>query len=244
MKDLVVDIGNSRVKWALAEHGRVIGSGRAVTHDGLELLFAEWSRLTAPPRCVRLVNVTHTPVGQAITDWVDATWRATVQATATPAAGGGITIAYPDPAQLGTDRWLAMVGARVAGDLPACVIDCGSAITLDVVDREGHHQGGLILPGLTAQQAGIAKIAPALPPVELGPATPLLTQSTAEALASGYLHGTASAIQGLARRCSVESAEPLTPVLTGGDAPLIARYLDMDARLRPDLVLEGLAALP
>jgi len=63
-------------------------------------------------------------------------------------------------------------------------------------------------------------------------------------LASGYLHGTASAIQGLARRCSVESAEPLTPVLTGGDAPLIARYLDMDARLRPDLELEGLAALP
>jgi len=244
MSDLVVDIGNSRIKWALAASGRVIGSGRAVAHDNLELLFAEWSRLSAPPQRVRLANVTQAPVAQAITDWVVATWQAPVETTATPAMGGGITIAYPDPTQLGTDRWLAMVGARAAGYLPACIVDCGSAITLDVVDGQGHHQGGLILPGLAAQQAGIAQVAPALPPVELGAGTPLLTHNTADALASGYLHGTAAAVQGLIRRCLAESSEPLTPVLTGGDAQLMARYLDMDVRLRPDVILEGLATLP
>jgi type III pantothenate kinase len=69
-------------------------------------------------------------------------------------------------------------------------------------------------------------------------------ESWLNALASGYLHGTAAAIQGLIRRCLAESAESLTPVLTGSYAPLIARYVGMDVRLRPDLTLEGLATLP
>ncbi|MDR9488698.1 hypothetical protein, partial [Salibacter sp.] len=66
---------------------------------------------------------------------------------------------------------------------------------------------------------------------------------TPDALASGYLHGTAMALQGLLQRCAANAPEALTAVLTGGDAILISRYLDRSVTLRPDLVLEGIAAL-
>jgi len=244
MNDLVVDVGNSRVKWALAANGRVIGSGRAVAHDDVELLFAEWSRLSAPPQRVCGVSGPASAGTQAaIAQWTTTHWDLAPHWLETPATGGGVQVAYPTPAQLGTDRWLAMVGAKAAGKAPACIIDCGSAITLDVLDAHGQHQGGLILPGLAAQQAGLTGLAPGLPRVDWPNSTPFLANNTPDALASGYLHGTAMALQGLLQRCAANAPEALTAVLTGGDATLISRYLDRSVTLRPDLVLEGIAAL-
>ena len=243
MSELLIDVGNSRTKWILAEGGHVRGAARAVGHDNLTGLFDEWLGLRAPPQRVRGVRVGGDEAVAAIDQWIGNHWGATVQWLQTQAIGGGIRVTYDDPAQLGADRWLAMVGARAANYLPACVVDCGTAITLDVVDSQGRHQGGLILPGLAAQQTGLASVAPSLPTVALAAKTPFLTTNTRDALASGHLHGTAMALQGLIRRCMAESAERLTPLLTGGDATLLARYLDMDVRLRPDLVLEGLAAV-
>ena len=243
MSTLLVDIGNSRIKWALARGGRVIGAARAVAHEQLDLLFTEWARLPHRPTEVRLVNVQPGAVGAQLSDWLQANWQQAPDIVATPAVGGGITVAYPQPARLGADRWLAMVGARAAGYLPACIVDCGSAITVDVINGDGTHRGGMILAGLGAQQAGLSAVAPALPAVELAPGAPFLASNTPDALASGHLHATALGLQAVLRRCFAESAERLTPVFTGGDAPLIARYLELDVRLRPDLVLEGLAAL-
>ncbi|MEX0431662.1 type III pantothenate kinase [Spiribacter insolitus] len=244
MTDLLIDVGNSRTKWILAEDGHVRGAARAVGHDDLVPLYDEWAALRAAPQRVRGVSVGGGEAVAAIDQWITDHWGLAPQWLQTPALGGGIRVAYADPGQLGTDRWLAMVGARAADYLPACIVDCGSAITLDVVDSQGRHQGGLILPGLSAQQAGLASVAPRLPTVDLATKTPFLTNNTHDALASGYLHGTAMALQGLIRRAMAASTERLTPLFTGGDATLIARYLDMDVRLRPDLVLEGLASIP
>lgn len=243
MSTLLVDIGNSRIKWALARDGRVIGAARAVAHEQLDLLFTEWARLSERPVQVRLVNVPPGPISAQVTDWLLTNWQQAPDTVATPAVGGGIAVAYPQPARLGADRWLAMVGARAAGYLPACIVDCGSAITVDVVNGDGTHRGGMILAGLAAQQVGLSAVAPALPVAELAPGAPFLANNTPDALASGHLHATALGLQAVLRRCFAESTERLTPVFTGGDAPLIARYLELDVRLRPDLVLEGLAAL-
>jgi type III pantothenate kinase len=244
MTDLLIDVGNSRTNWTLAEDGHVPGAARAVGNGDIMALYDEWAGLRVPPQRIRGVAVGGAGTVDAIDEWIADRWGLAPQWVQTPAIGGGIRIAYSDPAQLGTDRWLAMVGARAADCLPACIVDCGSAITLDVVDSQGRHQGGLILPGLAAQQAGLASVAPRLPTVGLPTKAPFLTDNTRDALASGHLHGTAMALQGLIRRAIVESPERLTPLFTGGDATLLARYLDMDVRLRPDLVLEGLASIP
>lgn len=244
MIDLLIDVGNSRSKWILAEDTQVCGAARAVGNDNLAPLFDEWAELRAAPQRVRGVSVGGGEAVEAINHWIADHWGLTPQWLQTPALGGGIRVAYDDPAQLGTDRWLAMVGARAGNYLPACIVDCGTAITLDVVDSQGRHQGGLILPGLAAQQAGLVHVAPRLPTVELATKRRLLTNNTHDALGSGRLHGTAMALQGLIRRSIAESSERLIPLFTGGDATLLTRYLDMDVRLRPDLVLEGLASIP
>ncbi|KAF0284533.1 hypothetical protein BA898_09465 [Spiribacter roseus] len=242
--ELLIDIGNSRVKWARAHEGQIVGGARAASHDSLEHVFSEWRALAAPPERVRLVNVSDASVAGQLSDWMTSHWAIRPETVHTPAMGGGVRVAYARPAELGTDRWLAMVGAKAAGYAPACVVDCGTAITVDVVAADGTHQGGLIVAGLAAQQEGLAQLAPALPRVKWSTRAPFLTADTEDALISGYLHGTALAIQGIVRRCMKNDAARLTPVLTGGDAPLLARYLDMDVCLRPDLVLEGLAQLP
>lgn len=244
MTDLLIDIGNSRIKWALAANGTLVGAARAATHDSLERLFAEWRQLAERPARVRVVNVARASVVNRITAWLQVHWERAPAFIQTPAAGDAIHSAYTHPTELGTDRWLAMLGAKAAGYLPVCVVDCGTAITVDVVTGDARHQGGLILSGLPAQKAGLARLAPQLPSIDLPTRPPFLATNTADALASGHIFGTAAAVQGVIRRCLAGSSERLTPVLTGGDAPIIARYLDLDARLRPDLVLEGLASLP
>jgi len=242
--ELLIDVGNTRIKWARSRNGQIIGSARATPADNVDALFDEWRGLQTPPDTARVVSVAAATVARGLSDWLNAEWGIDPDRVETPAIGGGIRVAYPQPSQLGTDRWLAMVGARAAGYLPACVVDCGTAITVDEVGADGIHQGGVIMAGLGAQRAGLAQVAPGLPSVEWSTRAPHLATDTEQALVSGHLHGTALAIQGVVRRCMLGSDARLTPVLTGGDAPLIARYLDMDVCLRPDLVLEGLAQLP
>ena len=243
MTALVIDIGNTRVKWALADRNGLSQPSGAVGHEDVERLFAAWQSLPEAPDQLRLVSVIDRPLVSQIEDWAAQQWGVKTERVQTPAEGGGIRIAYPEPGQLGTDRWLAMVAAHAQGLLPACIIDCGSAITLDVVDEAGLHRGGMILPGLAAQQAGLSQIAPALPEADLNQPAPLLARNTADAVAAGLLQGTAAAIEGLCARFTAETGLDLPTLLTGGDAALLARYLDLDCCLHPELVLEGLLAL-
>jgi type III pantothenate kinase len=243
MTALVMDIGNSRVKWALADGNRLRLPSEAIGHEDIERLFAAWQALPAAPGQVRLVSVIDRPLVSEIEDWVAQHWGINIQRVRTPAEGGGIRIAYPEPGQLGTDRWLAMVAAREKSLLPACIIDCGSAITLDMVDEAGLHRGGMILPGVAAQQAGLSQIAPALPQANPNQPAPLLACNTAHAVAAGLLQGTAAAIEGLHARFAAETGLDLPMLLTGGDAAHIEPYLQRQATVLPDLVLAGLASL-
>lgn len=243
MTRLVIDIGNSRIKWALADGGVLTASSQGFPHEDVEPVVSAWAALPEPPDEVYWAGVIDHPVVGHLIAWIDHYWQVPVTRVRTPAEGGGIRIAYPDPTQLGTDRWLAMVGAGAYGLLPACIVDCGSAITLDAVDAKGQHHGGLILPGLAAQQAGLAAVAPALPAADLEPAAPLLATNTEDAVAAGQLQGSAAAIEQLATRLASATGQVLPLVLTGGDAKRIHRYLRAPAALKPDLVLAGLASV-
>ena len=243
MSTLVIDIGNSRVKWALADRNTLITAAVAVTHNDVDQLFASWQALSPVPTDIRLVSVIERAVVAEISVWAEQNWGLPINRVRTPAEGGGIQIAYPDPDQLGTDRWLAMVGTRAKGLLPACIVDCGSAMTMDVVDDSGRHHGGMILPGLAAQQGGLAQIAPALPAADLQQPAPLLARNTADAVAAGQLQGTAAAIEGLLARFATDTGLDLPLILTGGDAERIQDYLQLPAPLLPELVLHGLAVL-
>lgn len=243
MKRLLIDIGNSRVKWVVAEGQQFQASTQAASLDAPETLFAAWENFTQePPHQVRMVSVIDQPIVRLIEQWIKTHWGLNAERVRTPDSGQRIRIAYENAAQLGTDRWLAMIGAQCRGLLPACVVDCGSAITIDAVDQDGRHYGGLILPGLAAQQAGMARIAPALPLPDFSHTAPLLAKTPADAVLSGYLNGTVAALNGLVARIREETGLCLGTVLTGGDAIDLSHYFCEQPLVLPDLVLEGLAA--
>ena len=139
MTELLLDIGNSRIKWALATNGELMGCAQALAHSDYPILLADWAALEHAPRAVRCVSVAADSTLEAIYAWIAEHWGIALDRVRTPAATSqaGLTLAYPQPEQLGADRWLAMRGAQHRGQLPAIIIDAVSAITADQVDGEG-----------------------------------------------------------------------------------------------------------
>ena len=151
-----------------------------------------------------------------------------------------LTIAYREPERLGPDRW---VGAYAAWKLygPAVVVDCGSAVTVDFVDREGVFRGGLIAPGAQAMARGLAAQAPGLPVADLEVAPEIPALSPEAAVSVGVQLGFRAMVDGLAvlLRESLGSAGA-TLVLTGGGAPAYLAGSGLEYRHHGDLIHQGL----
>ena len=145
---LVVDIGNSRIKWAYATGQGLVDPGE-IPHEGLAATALQAFDQGAPADVERIlaVNVAGEAIGSAFTMHAERRWGLTPQFAATAREAHGVRCGYADPSRLGADRWVALIAAyRLAGGA-ACVIDAGTAVTLDAVDVRGRHLGGLILAG-------------------------------------------------------------------------------------------------
>ncbi|SEQ00795.1 type III pantothenate kinase [Ectothiorhodospira magna] len=155
----------------------------------------------------------------------------------------GICSDYLEPARLGVDRYAAMVGARALGYDAAVIVDCGTAVTLDLLMPEGRHHGGLILPGLGLMRRSLGQ-APGVAGAIGGRDDQVAALCTADAVASGTLQGLAAAITHLGQRLLAQATtSPVPPVklLTGGDATCLYPLLDHHWVMEPHLVFRGLA---
>jgi type III pantothenate kinase len=240
---LLVDIGNSRVKWARCEAGE-LGTQRAAA-------YADWSTAQwrtelfggQPIRRVLAASV----AGDACLAKLDAATRdATgrgVERITTQRAAAGVVNGYADPRLLGVDRWLAVIGAyrRVAG---ACVVaDIGTAATIDVVAGDGRHCGGYIVPG---PQLMVASLLDGTRDLASFRATspPGLGADFADNTRDAIERGCRVALAAWVERC-LGDAERLVGVrprllLTGGALPELLPYLAVEGEAVPDLVLRGL----
>jgi len=237
--NLLVDIGNSRLKWATSGPGG-LASGSALANATLteENLTEVWQGMPPPERlaiaCVsarRLAGVTRRVAGSL--------WPGiTIIEAKSEAEAFGVRNAYREPEKLGVDRWLALLAARRHYALPACIVDCGTAITVDLLDAHGLHLGGMICPGLelmkTSLSAGTEALGYEASAFAVGPAN-----HTGAAIYSGVL----SAAAGLIEHVFSAQPEPCQLLLTGGDAQLIAGQLGCACRTDADLVLRGLSLL-
>jgi len=232
---LLIDLGNTRLKWAWWRDGR-LQDGGALLHRGRDLgaeLAQAWHGLPQP-RAVHVASVAQPALRDQLTSVVTARWSCPIHLAVSQVEQAGVHNGYHDPAQLGVDRWLAMIGAwrRVQGAV--CVVDCGSALTLDILDHQGRHQGGVIAPGLRLMGDALTR-GTALPALA-GAVTATLGRDTQTAMAAGTLQ----ALQGLVGRCRRQAPADARLLLTGGDAGVIAAGIDGPHELIPDLVLEGL----
>jgi type III pantothenate kinase len=253
LSTLLIDIGNTRLKWALA-HGERIGPMRAVEHHQ-HARFERWLAQRRRIDAVEAVSV----AGAAAERRLQAALRRNTLPTArfarSTAQAAGVTNSYAEPWRLGADRWMAAIGAwhQAGGRRAVCCISVGTALTVDVVDARGQHRGGLIAPApelmiraLLDQTQGIAVRAQRGQRAKTPRPTPPLA-SLANTTHDAILQGSLLAAAALADRCVSEVSKGLpTPpkvFLTGGAATALAPLLRCRFELRPDLVLRGLHTL-
>ena len=153
----------------------------------------------------------------------------------------GVGIDYPQPRTIGADRLANAVAVKALFGAPALVVDFGTAVTFDVVNRAGNYVGGIIAPGLSAMTDYLHEKTALLPQIKIREPRRIIGKNTEEAMLSGAVHGYRGLIRGLITGLKAElQADQLPVVATGGYAALIARKLPEITAVRPNLTLEGL----
>jgi len=247
---LLVDLGNTRLRWAPADEAGRLGRVAAVVHAGRpldEILDGAWSALEPPGR-VLVCSVLGPPETGLLCGWVRRRWGTDPEVVRAVAEGWGVRNAYIEPAQLGADRWAALVAARAScPDRPVCVVDCGTAVTVDAMDAEGRHLGGLIAPGLGLMRRALAGGTAGVGEADAAGGRPegvdLLARSTRDAVSAGTLCALVALVERVGSELAAELGEGTARILTGGDAAQLVPLLAPSWRHEPALVLRGLARM-
>lgn len=251
---IAIDAGNSRVKWALFEHDEMRECGvfeypvdYANTAVCLDIPLSDED--------VVVSSVVSNRQEQALIDWIIKSGCRAVYRAMSQAQQKGVINGYKKPETLGVDRWLALLAAY---HLPqrkgraCCVVDCGTAATLDLLEPDGRHAGGVIMPGyrlmLESLTGGTAMAQDVMAVMQADRTSENVADNTASAIRKGSMsllcHGLygqiVEAVEGIENECLV--------VLTGGDADMIAprlrRLLADESRIElvvePALVLKGI----
>ena len=241
---LLVDSGNSRIKWVEAEvKSKVAHCGDVTSSDmdaGETRLLEQW-RCLKPPMAVWLSNSAGTARQQQLEQWVMLLWGQKPHCVSTMDRYQGLVNGYDQPQQLGVDRWLGLLALYLRGLQPFILIDCGTATTLDRVDQNGVHQGGVILPAIDSNFETLMARAPHLQ-VELNkkPST-LLGHTTAEGL-RGCEKGVVNYLEQLIKQLQ-DQYGVCQIILTGGSAErLVAGGVRYDLQIQA-LIFEGVLAV-
>jgi type III pantothenate kinase len=234
------DVGNTRIKlWYCEQDGSVVAEA-SISHEGQfsEALTRLPEVFNAKPIEILGASVLSPEQNTSFTQACDEKWSLLPRFAHTQREQFGLVNAYGDAYErLGVDRWLVMLGCTQKGAKTGgavCVVDCGTAITADILSSDGVHEGGYIVPGLTMMRESVVKhtarvkYAP-LRSIDLSPG-----KNTAEAVE----HGAMLAVVGLVERLA--SSHDAEVVLTGGDATELSLVLQCRHRVEPYLLLMGL----
>lgn len=241
MSTLLVDVGNTRWKLALAEVDgpRVIAQGG---HDEYARFDLEVMRLGETAKQALFASVAVSAVTQRLQSCLER-YVTDVRRVLSTDAFPGLEVAYRDPGQLGVDRVLAMFAVRASWSGPFCVIDAGTAVTIDFVDAQGQHLGGFILPGRTLARDCLLR-GTAIPVEQSTDETALLGRDTAGAISLGGRY----AVAGVVRH--VSTLPPLAAFVErgrtfvgGGDAAAFEKLLPEPVQRIEQPVLRGLFEL-
>jgi type III pantothenate kinase len=239
---LLIDIGNSRIKCAWSDAERVRDARDARRRPAR--LAGSLERMTVgyPPfERIVAVNVAGSATREAVNRWA-ASRAVTVRWVTACARGFGVMNGYAKPHRLGADRWAALIGARRRTTGAAWVVDCGTAITIDLLAADGRHRGGMIGPGLGVMRAGLSRAAAGIGEATDG-AAGHLADDTEAAVASGTLLAAAAFVDRAVQNMPCQEHSSLTCLITGGDAERIKPLLKHEYEHVPHLVLEGLATI-
>ena len=245
MKALLLDVGNTRLKWGIGENGEIHKTGHIaqakIKEQGISVLT---TRLPRRVDAVMASNVAGPTFATRLAGVIGAHCGRDVHFASSKESELGLSNAYTQPRTMGVDRWVAMIGAWTELESACVVVDAGTAVTIDAIDDDGRHLGGQILPGIDLMAKALAKDTSDIPQVKTPKAGAFegldqFATSTAAAVGSGALAAVTGAVE-RAIKTLRSNAYEATVVLTGGDASRILQALDESPLHRPNLVLQGL----
>lgn len=249
MTFLAIDIGNTRLKWALyaapAPDAPVLAHGAEFLEQIDTLAEGPWASLASPRRMLGC-TVAGDAVRRRAEAQMDEVWDLPAHWVYATAAEAGMTNGYDQPARLGADRWVAMVGARhrllACGPArPMVVVMIGTAVTVEAVDATGRFIGGFILPGhgimLRALEQGTAGLH-----VPTGDVREFPT-NTSDGLTSGGTYAIAGAVERMVQHVRSHcGAEPVC-YMTGGAGWKMAPHMSVRFELVESLIFDGLLVI-
>jgi type III pantothenate kinase len=235
---LTVDSGNTRIKWELYDGNNRLKQG-VVAQGSKALLEREWEVLEEPS-CIMVSNVAE---AQARSDLCElfARWKTQPEWIQAVAYQCGVRNYYAEPAQLGSDRWAALIGAWESERQGCLVVDAGTAMTVDALTDTGEFLGGIITPGIDLMQKILMTDIVSLKSGE-GKFCDY-PDSTADAIRSGAVHATAGAIERMVVMLAGTLGRVPDVILTGGSAQQLLLQLNVKAKVVDNLVLQGLLAI-
>jgi len=246
VKALLLDVGNSRIKWGVLDDGEIRRTGHIsqdrIRDNGLQVLT---TRLPRRVEEVLVSNVAGTSYATRLSGVVGMHCDCDVRFARAERRGWGVRNSYTQPRRMGVDRWVAMVAAWAEIQDSCLVVDVGTAVTLDAIDDSGTHLGGQIIPGVAAMATALSAATSDIPavrplPARKGSEMQMFARNTAAAVREGAHNAVAGAVDRAVQTLCISGYEPTT-VLTGGDASRILEALNLAPMHRPHLVLEGLA---
>ena len=245
---MAIDVGNTRLKWALYEAPR---PGASLLAQGAEFLDhidrlsdTAWARLPTPSHMLGCV-VAGDAVKRRVEEQMEL-WDVAPQWVVSSAQEAGLINGYDHPTRLGCDRWVAMIGARhhmlAQGPArPLVVVMVGTAVTVEAIDAQGRFLGGLILPGhgimLRALESGTAGLHVPTGEVRLFPT------NTSDALTSGGTYAIAGAVERMVQHVMAHCGAEPACIMTGGAGWKMAPSMTRPFELADNLIFDGLLTI-
>ena len=241
---ILVDIGNSRCKSAIEDVNGIhpletFAWNDIFLHEALEKVWLE--PLDGKiPHSVHVSNVAGERLLPNLSAWCCSQFGQQPVAVSSRAEFKGLKNGYQEPTTFGVDRWAAMIGARSEHTGALCVIDSGTATTVDLIDASGQHLGGAILPGIYTMRRSLGKYTSALFAAD-GVISPF-SDNTASGIAGGTGYASVGAMDRLVFEAQ-QMVRDLTTVVTGGEAQILESMMQATVTVDPLLVLKGVSVM-
>lgn len=241
---ILVDIGNSRCKAAIEDERGLHELETFAWHDIFvhDVLDELWLKQfgNRVPHSILASNVAGDRFLPNLTAWCCTRLGFEPVEVTSSAEFQGLKNAYQDPATFGVDRWAAMIGARAEHKGALCVIDSGTAATVDLITADGQHLGGAILPGIYTMRRSLGKYTSALFAAD-GDISPF-SDNTAAGIAGGTGYATVGAMDRFVLEAT-KQVGPVTTIVTGGESAILQSMMVSSVVRDPLLVLKGVSVL-
>ncbi len=239
---MLLDIGNTRLKTARLKGDDFIAGDELIHKGRLDIKTLKKIEFEGKPDRIVASCVVENKNENTLRKWAQKIIRSDIEFITSVQQQCGVINAYTDPTQLGSDRWMAMIAAHNQWQGNLCVVDAGSALTLDLIQADGRHLGGYIIPGMKMMQHCLLDSTE----IPVSKSSIVLANkvqqgsNTINCISNGALQAVCGLVERTIMQFEQETQQSIQCIVTGGDGQRLADNLNFSCVIEPNLVLRGI----